>query len=62
MSRQNELDPDHKTIQQIEFVGQLKKLDANYNGTDLGGNDQSMLLLSVPVTIILPFTILYRSL
>ena len=62
MSRQNELDPDHKTIQQIEFVGQLKKLDANYNGTDLGGNGQSMLVLSVPVTIILPFTILYRSL
>ena len=58
MSRQNELDPDHKTIQQIEFVGQLKKLD----GTDLGGNDQSMLALSVPVTIIIPFTILYTSL
>ena len=56
------LDPDHKTIQQIEFAGQLKQLDANYNGTFLGGNDQFMLALSVPVTIIIPFTILYTSL
>ena len=56
------MDPDHKTIQQIEFAGQLKQLDANYNGTFLGGNDQFMLALSVPVTIILPFTILYTSL
>ena len=31
MSRQKELDPDPKAIQQIEFVGQLKKLHAKYN-------------------------------
>ena len=28
LSRQKELDADPKAIQQIEFVGQLKKLDA----------------------------------
>ena len=29
LSRQKELDADPKAIQQIEFVGQLKKLDAD---------------------------------
>ena len=41
LSRQKELDVDPKPIQQIEFVGQLKKkLDDNGNATD-AGNDQS---------------------
>ena len=31
MSRQKELDADLKSIQQIEFVGQLKKLNADDN-------------------------------
>ena len=37
---------DPKVIQQIEFVGQLKKLDADDNATD-PGNDQSMFLLKL---------------
>ena len=39
LSRQKELDPDPKAIQQIEFVGQLKKLN-KYNN-----NDESMFVL-----------------
>ena len=39
-SRQKELDADPKVMQQIEFCGQLKKLDAN-------DNDQSMLVLTI---------------
>ena len=31
LSRQKELDADPKSIQQIEFVGQLKKLNADDN-------------------------------
>ena len=45
LSRQKELDADPKAIQQIEFVGQLKKLDVNGNATD-AGNDQPMLVLT----------------
>ena len=41
LSRPKELDADLKAIQQIEFVGQLKKLHKNGNATD-SGNDQSM--------------------
>ena len=44
LSRQKELDADPKAIQQIQFVGQLRKLDNNDNTTD-EGNDQSMLVL-----------------
>ena len=44
LSGQKELDADPKAIQQIEFVGQLKKLDDNRNATD-AGNDQSMFVL-----------------
>ena len=47
LSRQKELDADPKAIQQIEFVGQLKKLDNNYNATDEVGNDQSMFRLTI---------------
>ena len=39
-SRQK-VDADPKAIHQIEFVGQLKKLDKNGNATD-AGNNQSM--------------------
>ena len=46
MSRQKELGADPKAIQPIELVGQLEKLDDNYNATD-GGNDQSMLVLTI---------------
>ena len=45
-SRQKELDADPKSIQQLEFVGKLKKLDDNDNGAD-GGNDQSMFVLII---------------
>ena len=37
---------DPKSIQQLEFVGKLKKLDDNDNGAD-GGNDQSMFVLTI---------------
>ena len=39
LNRQKELDPDPKAIQEIEFVGQLKKLN-KYNN-----NDESMFVL-----------------
>ena len=39
LSRQKELDADPKAIQQVEFVGQLKKLDANDSPADTAGND-----------------------
>ena len=45
-SRQKELDADPKSIQQLEFVGKLKKLDDNDNGAD-GGNDQFMFVLTI---------------
>ena len=45
-SRQKELDADPKSIQQLEFVGKLKKLDDNDNGAD-GGHDQSMFVLTI---------------
>ena len=44
-SRKKELDTDPKSIQQTEFVGQLKKLDANCNATD-ESNGQSMFVLT----------------
>ena len=47
LSRQKELDVDRKSIQQIEFVGQLKKLDDDGNDTDVD-NDQSMFVLKIP--------------
>ena len=33
VSREKELDSDRKAIQQIEFVGQFKKLDDNDHAT-----------------------------
>ena len=47
LSRQKELDADPKAIQQMEFIGQLKKLDAEDNATDAPGNDQSMFALTI---------------
>ena len=46
LSRQKELDADPKAIQQIEFVGQLKKLDDDGNATD-ASNGQSMFVLAI---------------
>ena len=37
---------DPKAIQQIEFVGQFKKIDASGNATD-AGNDQSTFVLTI---------------
>ena len=45
LSRQMEIDADPKAIQQIEFVEQLKKLDADDNAKDTGDNDQSLFIL-----------------
>ena len=47
LSRQIVLDANPKAIQQVEFVGQLKKLDGNGNATDAGNNDESMFVLTV---------------
>ena len=47
LSRQKVLDADPKAIQQIEFIGQIKKLDANDNATDAGNNDQFMFVLTI---------------
>ena len=47
LSRQKELDADSKAIQEIEFVGQLRKLDANDNAIDVAGNDQSLFVLTI---------------
>ena len=47
LSRQKKLDADPKAIQQIEFVGQLKKIDAEDNATDAGYSDQSMVVLII---------------
>ena len=46
LSRQKELDGDPKAIQQVKLAVQLKKLDANYNATDVD-NDQSMFILMI---------------
>ena len=46
LSRQNELYSGPKAIQQIEFIGQLKKLDVNNNAADTS-NDRSMFVLTI---------------
>ena len=46
-SGQKELDADPKAIKQIEFIGQLEKLDADDNATDDRNNDQSILVLMI---------------
>ena len=46
LSRQEELNTDLNAVQQIEFIGQLKKLDHDGNATD-AGNDQSMFVLTI---------------
>ena len=46
LSRQKELDADPKVIQQIEFVGQLKNVDNDYNAIDADGT-QSMFILKI---------------
>ena len=47
LSRQRQLDADSKAIQQIEIVGQLKKLDAAADDDD----DESMFILTILVKI-----------
>ena len=47
LSRQRQLDADSKAIQQIEIVGQLKKLDAAAADDD----DESMFILTILVKI-----------
>ena len=44
LSRQKELDADPKGVQQIEFVGQLKKLDADGSPKNSRNNDESMFI------------------
>ena len=45
-SRQKKLNADPKSIQLVEFLGEIKKLDVNDNATD-AGNDQSMFVLAI---------------
>ena len=45
LSREKEFDADPKAIQQIEFVGQLKKIDKNGNVKD-AGDGKSMFVLT----------------
>ena len=49
LSRQRQLDADSKAIQQIEIVGQLKKLDAAAAAAD--DDDESMFILTILVKI-----------
>ena len=46
LSRKTELDADQKSVQQIELVGLLKKLDYNGNVIDAGA-DQSMFVFTI---------------
>ena len=46
LNRQKQLDADPKAIQQIELIGQLKRLDDDGNTRDAGA-DQSMSVLTV---------------
>ena len=50
LSRQRQLDADSKAIQQIEIVGQLKKLDAAAADND-DDDDESMFILTILVKI-----------
>ena len=50
LSRQRQLDADSKAIQQIEIVGQLKKLDAAAAADD-DDDDESMFILTILVKI-----------
>ena len=50
LSRQRQLDADSKAIQQIEIVGQLKKLDAAAAAAD-DDDDESMFILTILVKI-----------
>ena len=45
--REKQLDTGPKAIQQIEFVVQLKIIDADNNATDEEGNDQSIFILTI---------------
>ena len=47
LSRQKELDENPKSIQQIEFVGQLKELYADNNAIDVGNCDKFMFILTI---------------
>ena len=51
LSRQRQLDADSKAIQQIEIVGQLKKLDAAAADNDDDDDDESMFILTILVKI-----------
>ena len=46
LSTQKDWDVDPKAVQQIEFVRQIKNLDAEDNATDGGDDDQSMFVLT----------------
>ena len=47
LSTQKKLYVDPKAMQQIEFVGQLEKVEDGDNATDAGYNDQTMFFLTI---------------
>ena len=47
LCRLKESDANPKAIQQIEFVGQLKKIGDDDNARAAGNNDQSMFFLTI---------------
>ena len=47
LNKQKELDTDPKAIQQIEFVGKLKKKKDNNNNATYAVNDQSIFVLTI---------------
>ena len=46
LSRLKELDVDPKVMQIIEFVGQLKNVDTDYNATDVGNDQEARVTLT----------------
>ena len=46
LSRQKKLNAYPKSIQLVEFLGEIKKLDVNDNATD-ASKDQSMFVLTI---------------
>ena len=47
LSRQKELGADPKDIQEVKFIGQLKRLNVHDKTTKAGNNDESIFVLTV---------------
>ena len=49
IKKKKKIDADPKAIQQIEFVGQLKKKKDNGNATNAGGNQNMFVLVILEI-------------